>query len=188
MMSYLAEAYKRWRHGHGFGVHSPFAYFMVKEVVRPATGYDYYGYACIDEAWLAMSRPERHKAMRRQARILLRLAARLDLRSAFLPKAEISIPFRAALDSACSQMQIHTAQADIHLCDLVLTAGDFISAWTLAEFLSQDHKVLGMRNAPQGWADILFRALPHGLMLHDGDSFIIVNRPHMHKAAYTIRL
>lgn len=38
----LLSLYKRWRHTRGFGVHSPFAYRIVKEVVHPPRGYAYY--------------------------------------------------------------------------------------------------------------------------------------------------
>lgn len=38
----LFSLYKRWRHTRGFGVHSPFAYRLVTEVVRPPRGYAYY--------------------------------------------------------------------------------------------------------------------------------------------------
>lgn len=40
----ISEWYKRWRHGRGFGVHSPFAYRMVREVLRPSGEYAYYAY------------------------------------------------------------------------------------------------------------------------------------------------
>ncbi len=33
--------YKRWRHGRGFGVHSPLAYALVSEVLRKQHGYAY---------------------------------------------------------------------------------------------------------------------------------------------------
>lgn len=42
--------YKRWRHGHGFGVHSPSAYVMVRDVLRPARCYAYYAYDDIASA------------------------------------------------------------------------------------------------------------------------------------------
>lgn len=38
----LFDLYKRWRHTRGFGVHSPFAYRLVTEGVRPARGYVYH--------------------------------------------------------------------------------------------------------------------------------------------------
>lgn len=40
----LAEWYKRLRHGRGYGVHSPLAYRMVREVLCPSGAYGYYVY------------------------------------------------------------------------------------------------------------------------------------------------
>lgn len=38
----LLKAYKRLRHSRGYGVHSPSAYSLVREVIRPSRGYEYY--------------------------------------------------------------------------------------------------------------------------------------------------
>lgn len=40
----FAEWYKRLRHGRGYGVHSPLAYRMVREVLCPSDAYGYYVY------------------------------------------------------------------------------------------------------------------------------------------------
>lgn len=40
----MFEWYKRWRHSRGYGVHSPSAYRLVMEVIRPSTLYAYYAY------------------------------------------------------------------------------------------------------------------------------------------------
>lgn len=40
----FAAWYKRWIHGHGFGVHSPFAYRLVREVLYTSPSYGYYAY------------------------------------------------------------------------------------------------------------------------------------------------
>ncbi len=50
-LTLLANAYLRWRHSHGFGVHSPFAYNLVTMAVRPGK-YGYYGYELIDRVIL----------------------------------------------------------------------------------------------------------------------------------------
>lgn len=38
----LLRAYKRLRHSRGYGVHSPSAYRLVREVICPGRGYEYY--------------------------------------------------------------------------------------------------------------------------------------------------
>lgn len=43
-MSRLADIYRRWRHGRGFGVHSPYAFRMVNDVLRLPPDYAYYAY------------------------------------------------------------------------------------------------------------------------------------------------
>lgn len=35
----LSHIYSRWRHGRGFGIHSPFAYRFITEVLRQEMGY-----------------------------------------------------------------------------------------------------------------------------------------------------
>lgn len=44
------NAINRWRHRHGFGVHSPAAYRLVTEVVHPRRNYVYYAEHRIDVA------------------------------------------------------------------------------------------------------------------------------------------
>ena len=78
--------------------------------------------------------------------------------------------------------------ADMDQCDLVLSSGDYIPLQRLCEFISGPGKALAMRQVPQGWADTLFESLPQGLMLHDTDSLIIVNRAEMQKLSYSIKL
>ncbi len=44
----LSDAINRWRHRRGFGVHSPAAFMLVKEVVRPHRRYRYYAEDRVD--------------------------------------------------------------------------------------------------------------------------------------------
>lgn len=76
VFSSISEAYKRWRHSRGFGVHSPYAYDLIKSVISSGD-YVYYGYWDIDKAILS---PQAHDypALRKDARLLLRLLVWLN--------------------------------------------------------------------------------------------------------------
>ncbi len=39
MLSGLSQLFNRWRHGRGFGIHSPFAYRLITEVLHQEMGY-----------------------------------------------------------------------------------------------------------------------------------------------------
>lgn len=70
----LGRWYKRWRHGRGFGVHSPLAYALVTEVLRKQRCYAYHAeqYPSLGGGVLCRAR----------ARMLVRLAAFADARAA----------------------------------------------------------------------------------------------------------
>ncbi|MDE6399781.1 MAG: hypothetical protein K2M27_00080 [Muribaculaceae bacterium] len=84
-LSAIGHSYLRWRHSRGFGVHSPFAYNLVKMAVRPGRRYGYYGYYDIDRALLAEGAGE-YPRLRRDAMLLLRLLASLRSRRLLCPE------------------------------------------------------------------------------------------------------
>ncbi len=61
----ILNKYRRWRHSRGFGIHSPFAYRIVKEALYPQRGYQYYA-----ELTPALSDPM--DAMAYRLKVLLR--------------------------------------------------------------------------------------------------------------------
>ncbi len=50
---------KRWWRGHGFGVHSPFAFRFITEVLRCDSGYAYYAYDELRRQWMSAPSGER---------------------------------------------------------------------------------------------------------------------------------
>ncbi len=82
----MIEAYKRWRHSRGFGIHSPFAYDLVRLAINPGRGYGYYGYSLIDREALGAGAPRFTRRDRRDARLLLGILAQLRCRRLILPK------------------------------------------------------------------------------------------------------
>lgn len=114
----LGRWYKRWRHGRGFGVHSPLAYALVSEVLRKQRGYAYRaeqdpslggGVVCGD-----------------RARMLVRLAAFIDARS-----ADVSHIDDARMRQAVSEI-LRAYSPDISLTDdvadiiIVDSASDYL--------------------------------------------------------------
>lgn len=74
----LGQPYLRWRHSKGFGVHSPFAYNLVMNVVSPGK-YGYYGYDEI-EAVFPDRMTARERRIRLDARLVLRILVNLGLK------------------------------------------------------------------------------------------------------------
>jgi len=96
----ISQTYLRWRHSHGYGVHSPFAYNFVKTVVRPGSQYAYYGYFDIDQALTRVADGD-YPRLRRDAMLLLRTIVFLRSRRLLLTK--ILPAFEAAAKSGGAQ-------------------------------------------------------------------------------------
>lgn len=184
MLSKISDAYKRWRHTHGYGVHSPFAYTVVKGVVNPDRNYAWYAYEDIDNSISANSLP----GSRSMARTLLRLAAFLDVHDAFLPNDDRTSPFRCALKSANSSMHISSALSDLGKCPLVCSVGDYVPLDRLKEIINTPGRTIAVRDIPESWPDELFDALDEGLMLRGKRNVLVFHRDGMQKLSYTVRL
>lgn len=65
----ILEAIQRLRHAHGFGVHSPWAYQIVRHILPDSRRYGWYAYPAIDRYFGRRAR---------QARMVYRLLAFLD--------------------------------------------------------------------------------------------------------------
>ncbi len=178
----LAEAYKRWRHTRGYGVHSPFAYKVVKEVIRPGRRYAYYGYEDID---CALCRGKGTHA-RRMARTLLRLAAFLDTDRVFMPNSHDTTLYRTAIRAAGSRIHVTSAMQEAENCGLICSTADYIPLERLVSLLRLPGRTLALHDAPAGWAGILFDSIGEGLMFHGRKNVLIFSRPDMQKVSYSI--
>lgn len=110
-MKGLARWYKNWRHGRGFGVHSPLAYRLVSEVLRPRGDACYYGEAWARALFAGDSRS-------RVAATVLRLLADRNPRSvALISGAENAPSWRRLIAGTVPRAQI---------ADTVCTDSEFI--------------------------------------------------------------
>lgn len=76
----IAERFTRWRASRGYGVHSPLAFRLVKNVVRPPRDVVYYGEERLSDAFRASAEEGVRDGFLslRRARLLLRLVADLQ--------------------------------------------------------------------------------------------------------------
>lgn len=138
--SSLWQSYLRWRHSHGFGVHSPFAYELVTSVVRPGK-YGYYGYRDID---ISLDAAGNFTARRRNdARLLLRLLVVMRSRR-LIHSSTLSPETRAAAKAAgASCVSLRKCQDPGRPGDLLLSTGDIPSS-TVGRFIDAGVHVLAL--------------------------------------------
>ncbi|PWL62249.1 MAG: hypothetical protein DBY35_03720 [Bacteroidales bacterium] len=95
-LSLYITSFNRYRRSRGFGVHSPFAYYFIKRVIKEQWGY--YAYEDIDKA------ARREKVSRSEARLLFRVANYFNLPSILVAtENEAAV---TALKSVSSDTQI----------------------------------------------------------------------------------
>lgn len=178
----MFKAFQRWRHSHGYGVHSPFGYELVTRAVRPGP-YAWYGYADIDHA-LDSSLPGR---IRFEARMLLRFLAIINPESIFLPHGT-NRAYQAAVRAADSATRIVTSPRLAAQCRILCSYGDFIQLDTLREAIRQPGHCVFLKSAPPEWASSLFESLPEGLMFVGKHNVMVIHHPGMQKIAYPMAI
>lgn len=175
----FAKAYKRWRHTRGYGVHSPFAYRMVRRVLRQSRGYRYY----IESGLTGMRRAER-----RFVRMLVRLAAELDIRSAAIAP-QLPESFANALHGVRSDMttEVLTQHPSDH--QLIISHSTVWSEEACAYALhSPSLKALWIINPPFDFIRTLYKALREGVLFVGTDSILVIPHPGMQKVVYSVRI
>lgn len=172
-MNSLGYLYKRWRHGRGFGVHSPLAFYVCTEVIRP--GCAYYAYPDID----ASLEPGVGLGVRRRARMLHRLAARLDV-------GEVSVltPLPEAVEVALGS--VGKLYGDRRLYVAFDPDAEVLKA--LGHRCCEAGCVVAAFGLPAGWSEKRAGEMPFGVAFHDRRAILAVAEPDVAKVEYSIRL
>lgn len=95
----IGRMISRFRHSRGFGVHSPFAFRMVHDVIRPR--YEYYR----EEELQTLAKDS---CLRKVCGLLFRLTARLGFRQAMVA-SDAPAAVRKALEMARGDIEISTS-------------------------------------------------------------------------------
>lgn len=95
----FALSYKRWRHKKGYGVHSPFAYSLIKDLsAKPGSYYK--------DKMMSKLMGAKYTYTHRQGRLLHRLIARLDPSVIVMPEEGYSEEWVIAITFANSKANI----------------------------------------------------------------------------------
>ncbi len=179
-------SYRRWRHTRGYGVHSPFAYRVVRDAVRPPRGYGYYGDHDIECALVENGCHDTHAE--RIGRFTLRLCDIIRPEKVFLspafPRPE-STALQAALRAAGSGIAISRSLDDIESCGFLISYGDS-AAGALEKAISGVGRTILLDCVSVGFQQRLFDSVKEGLWLEGNGTGVIFNRPAMARTSYTI--
>lgn len=173
----LARRYKRWRHGRGFGIHSPFAYDFITRTLRERM--PYYAYERIDAA----AHRGDGRLSSRKLRLIFRIAVRFNpSKAAVIGDANAAV-VRLALKSARHNMTIVDCRdaADLYVIndDLTLPYDDRRKT----VYIFPD-----MKSGGDAACDTLWNGVTHGMRFDSPSSFtVIVTSPTLPKQSFEVK-
>ena len=172
----LARRYKRWRHGRGFGIHSPFAYDFTIRTLRERL--PYYGYDDIDGA---LASGDTHFSSR-QLRLIFRIAVRFNPSRVAIIGGEDDHALTAALKALRTNIAITDDPAGANF--IIVNADSDLC-------LGKEKAVLLFPDAKRGASATLERVwqqVNRGMRFDNGRGFsIIVADPKLPRQQFDIR-
>lgn len=184
----LTDRYKRWRHSRGFGVHSPFAYALVRNALHPSAGYAYY--AEFDPRMKSCSRIPVHAQL--LMHIIIFLRCNLSSANPFPQKTfsvafigrDIPEPYRFAIKAAGASLRkiSPTGSPDndresrnrINLdADLIIISGN----QGIANDLKSNQSLLILKESHR--QDYPLPVMENGLIVDASRYILAINRPEM---------
>lgn len=172
------------KHIRGHGVHSPFAYMLVTDVVRPRSIYGYYGYHDIDCAdardphMIATSTGPVDAA--RLSRLLLRVTSVTNPSTAFISPSLPAI-LKTGIMAASANIRISRRVTPGILPDLTVVESTHPLVERLPEILSRDGSVAVITGADPAVADRIYSTLHEGLLLESRRCLLFFARAGMQK-------
>lgn len=177
--------YLRWRHSKGYGVHSPYAYRFVTEVLN-SHGYGYYAYRDAERMTLMHRQDMKLKAQ--DVYWLIRMLVflhttrvvkgREDLTGADFAAVSLHIPVRIIKDFSGFKFSPS---------DLLFIKGDDIPASVLQKALEMKIPVLAV-NPTKHLQDIMLQPMEHGVLFQGLSKWLLIPREEMSYVSYTMSM
>ena len=182
----LLKKYKRWRHSKGYGVHSPYAYKLVTDVLRPGI-YGYYSYHEI-EHWAE----ETTRHFKWERRILFTIRLIEFLKAKRLVCLEKTLPEEIAAKALHLPYSVIKKKEDVFKNGDLLIIDSFSSTNPLPmnkirEAIKTGIPVFAVRPNDE-LSQLLSLPIKKGLLLKDKHRVILIPREEMDYIAYDISL
>lgn len=122
MLSCALKYLERWRHTHGYGVHSPLAFRIVKDCIHPDTKYAFYSDAYLDFEY------HQDRKNLQNAKMALRLINLLRPKRIWIPCGDKRLC--NALKMSFPKIQVATQKECPKNIDFIIcSSGDFHAIW-----------------------------------------------------------
>ena len=178
----LFERFRRFLTSRGFGVHSPFAFRFITEIVGER--YAYYGY---DDIETAIEKHPEERKLRRHSRLLLRIAGRIGIDTAILA-GDAPFAIKAAVEGAGKRIRIISPEAKtIGGKSLLLFAiSQLPEGDALRATLNTDGSAIVVLKPAQSLKEELWERMQCGILIDGVGVLIAVVKKEIAKACYEI--
>ncbi len=171
----LVRRYKRWRHGRGFGIHSPFAYDFITRTLRERL--PYYAYDSLDAKAAAES------IRLRRLRLLFRIAVRFNPATVAIVGERHADAEVAAVKAARSTVKVtgDPAEADMVIVNDDSQAVGSVGQRAVVVFPDKAHG--GSETCERVWSSV-----SRGMRFDNSGSFtIIVCSPTLPRQSFEVK-
>lgn len=174
----LARRYKRWRHGRGFGIHSPFAYDFITRTLRERL--PYYAY----DRFEALAASQRLGVLElKRLRLIFRIAVRFNPASAIIIGDRNASLQKVALKSVRRNVNFAPEPSDADLIIINDDSADIKSMRDKLVYIFPDTNCGGLSTCERIWSETT-----RGMRFDNSRGFtIIVHSPTLPRQRFDVR-
>ena len=175
----FGNAFQRLRHSRGFGVHSPFAYRFVTDVIRPGQ-YGYYAYDAIDAT------SDIHPRLASQAKWFVRTFIFIGAGRVILTPSLNTAPSLAAKALGIQFEELSKAtNPDFLKGDFLIIDSRECRANLIESAVDSEIPVLAL-SPGKPLREIMSKPMRNGLLLSAGNKILLIPRKEMAYTSYKI--
>lgn len=182
-MENLFQKYLRWRHSKGYGVHSPYAYRFVCDVLNPEE-YGFYAYHEIDHEFLIAK--GKHELDAKNLKLLYRIIIFLNSKRMVIagPKLKDLVLLGKIANIPVLDFN-KTKEKDLKQNDLIIINHSDISEEKLDKIVEAGIPVLALNPSPR-LKTLLAKPMKDGLFLDGTKQSLLIPRKEMAYTSYKI--